>query len=250
MPKPALVGILNITPDSFSDGGRFFSYEEAVRRAEQLFADGAAIVDIGAESTRPNATKLSHEEEWSRVEEILQTLIPRYPGRLSVDSYHPETIEKALAIGTVIVNDVTGMNNPEMIDVVVRHNATVVISHLVGADVQAAHAGELIDDVNVVKTDLLRIASLLLEKGMAMDDIILDPGIGFGKTMRLNNELLKFGTEITDFAIMVGYSKKRFLGENRMNVEPNLAAGRIARSHGARYIRVHDVQSHAEMLRE
>jgi len=185
-----IIGILNITPDSFSDGGTFFAYKNAIEQAEQLFRDGADIVDVGAESTRPNAVTITDEEEWSRLEEILLKLIPMYPGKISVDSYHPETVQNALNIGNVIVNDVTGMNNPKMVKVVVRHKARVIVSHLNGTDVQQAHSQKLIDDVIIVKNDLFAKADMLMQKGLPKQNIILDPGIGFGKTSRLNTELL------------------------------------------------------------
>lgn len=134
-----LVGILNVTPDSFSDGGEYFDAKKATAHAAQLFADGAAIVDVGAESTRPNAEKLSDDQEWQRLEPVLTTLISNYPGRISLDSYHPETMQKALAIGPVIMNDVTAFHTPEMLDVAVEHGAQVIVSHLPGNDIQRAH---------------------------------------------------------------------------------------------------------------
>jgi dihydropteroate synthase len=243
-----LVGILNITPDSFSDGGNFFAHEDAIRRAGQLFHEGAAIVDIGGESTRPGAIRLSDNKEWSRLEKVLSILIPKYPGKISVDSYHPATIEKALAIGRVIVNDVTGMNNQKMVDIVVRNKSRVIVSHLNGDDIEKTHLGTLIDDVNIVKDDLLKKAEMLVRKGLPNEHIILDPGIGFGKTPRLNQELLSFAHLIPDFEVMIGYSRKRFLGENRMDIGPNLAAAKIAIESGATYLRVHDVKSHADFL--
>lgn len=246
--SPKIVGILNVTPDSFSDGGKFFTYEKAIQHADQLFHDGAAIVDVGGESTRPYAVKLSDDEEWRRLEAVLTILIPKYPGKISIDSCHPSTIENALAIGHVIVNDVTGLNNSKMVDVVVRNKSEVIVSHLNGIDVEKAHHGELIDDVNIVRNELLGKAEMLMRKGLSKEHIILDPGIGFGKTARLNQELLSFAHLIPDFKVMIGYSRKRFLGENRLDIEPNLVAAKIAIESGARYLRVHDVKSHADFL--
>lgn len=246
--SPKIVGILNITPDSFSDGGKFFTYQKAIQHADQLFHDGAAIVDVGGESTRPYAVKLSDDEEWRRLEAVLTILIPKYPGKISIDSYHPSTIENALAIGHVIVNDVTGLNNSKMVDVVVRNKSEVIVSHLNGNDVEKAHHGELIDDVNIVRNELLEKAEMLMRKGLSKEHIILDPGIGFGKSARLNQELLSFARLIPDFKVMIGYSRKRFLGENRLDIEPNLVAAKIAIESGARYLRVHDVKSHADFL--
>jgi dihydropteroate synthase len=243
-----LVGILNVTPDSFSDGGLFLAPEEAVAQAERLFADGAALVDIGAESTRPGAKALSLDEEWQRLEPVLTGLIEKFPGKLSVDTFHPETAERVLTLGDIIINDVTGMNNPAMVEVVTRHQARVIVSHLPGSDVQAAHSGELVSDEQVVIDDLLAKADLLRAEGLESEQIILDPGIGFGKTMELNRELLHFAEKVPDYKVMIGYSRKRFLGEQRMELEPNLEAGRLAIASGAAYLRVHDVAGHRQLL--
>jgi dihydropteroate synthase len=243
-----LVGILNVTPDSFSDGGEFFDAADAVRRAEQLFADGAAIVDIGAESTRPHATPLTDEEEWQRLEPVLQVLLPRYPGKISLDTYHPATVERAFEIGGVIVNDVTGMNNPAMVEVVSRLRPGVIISHLPGTDIQQAHQTVPVSTVTTVTQDLRAKAQLLEQAGLQRDQIILDPGIGFGKTAELNTALLSFAREVPDYKVMIGYSRKRFLGEHRMELAPNLAAGKVAIDAGTAYLRVHDVAGHRQLL--
>lgn len=243
-----LVGILNITPDSFSDGGRFDEPAAALAQAAKLFADGAALLDVGAESTRPGAAPLAPEQEWQRLEPILPRLVELYPGKISLDTYHPETAAKALELGDVIINDVTGMNNPSMVDVVVQHNARCIISHLRGADPQAVHQGELINDIQVVVDELLAKADLLRARGLPKDKIILDPGIGFGKTPALNRRLLEFAHYTPDYPVMIGYSRKRFLGDHRLELEPNLEAGKIAIMAGATYLRVHDVAGHQQLL--
>lgn len=243
-----LVGILNVTPDSFSDGGEFFTPEAAVKQAKRLFADGAALVDIGAESTRPGAVRLSHNEEWARLEPVLKALLAAHPGKISLDSSHPETIARAFELGSVIVNDVTGMNNPAMVELVAEIQPTVIISHLPGMDIQEAHRLAPVATIEQVKNDLLAKAQMLQAKGMRQEQIILDPGIGFGKTMELNQKLLKFAEQVPEFAVMIGYSRKRFLGEQRMELEPNLTAGKIAIASGAAYLRVHDVQGHRQLL--
>lgn len=244
-----LVGILNVTPDSFSDGGRFQNYEAAIKQAKKLFADGASIVDIGAESTRPGATQLTSDEEWVRLEPILSELIVAYPGKISLDSYHPETIERALEIGPIIVNDVTGMNNPVMIETVAKLKPLVIISHLPGQDIQEAHQLVPTSTVDQVKRELLSKVEILQSKGVLRDRIILDPGIGFGKTIDVNKDLLKFAAQVPGYKVMIGYSRKRFLGENRMELEPNINAGRIAAGSGATYLRVHDVAGHRQLAK-
>ncbi|MGH7195045.1 MAG: dihydropteroate synthase [Candidatus Saccharimonadales bacterium] len=243
-----LVGVLNITPDSFSDGGQFVDPTAALRQATKLFDDGASLVDVGAESTRPGAAPISTEVEWQRLLPVLQQLIKRYPEQISVDTYHPETVERVLGLGDVIINDVTGMNDPAMVEAVVRHHARCVISQLPAGDPQAAHHGELIDDEQIIIDNLLAKARLLQKEGLPKDRIILDPGIGFGKTPRLNRELLGFAEKVPDYPVMIGYSRKRFLGDDRMELEPNLEAGRIAAAAGAAYLRVHDVAGHRPLL--
>lgn len=243
-----LVGILNVTPDSFSDGGQYMTLEAAIAQAEKLFEDGAALVDIGAESTRPNATTLTADEEWERLEPVLAELLELYPDSLSVDTYHPENAERALAMGDVIINDVTGMNNPAMREVVARHYARCIISHLHGHDVQVAHQGKLVASKQQVIDELLASVAHLEKLGLGRQQIILDPGIGFGKTPALNAELLTFAADVPDYPVMIGYSRKRFLGDNRMDLEPNLEAGRTAIGAGAAYLRVHDVAGHRQLL--
>ncbi len=243
-----LVGILNVTPDSFSDGGQYNSPELAISHAGQLFDEGADLVDVGAESTRPNARPLSPEEEWQRLEPILPVLLSKYPGKISLDTRHPEVVKKAFGIGSAIINDVTGMNNPAMVEAVTDLKAPVVISHLPGIDIQTAHREMPVDNIERVKRDLLDRASVLRQKGLAKENIILDPGIGFGKTMELNRQLLGFARLVPDYPVMVGYSRKRFLGENRMQIGPNLEAARITIAAGTEYLRVHDVKAHSELL--
>lgn len=248
-----LVGVLNVTPDSFSDGGLYTNPEKALSQANQLFNEGASLLDIGAESTRPGATPLSHEEEWERLQSILRNLVFSYPDQISLDTYHPETVRKSVSeAGPVIVNDVTAFNNPEMIETVARLDLRCIVSHLpnqYGQNIQDAHRSDnKVNTVSQVKDELLAKREMMTEKGIYPSKIILDPGIGFGKTPELNWQLLSFANEVPEINVMIGYSRKRFLGEHRMDLEPNLEAGRIAVSAGARYLRVHDVAGHRELV--
>lgn len=245
-----LVGIVNITPDSFSDGGDYFDTKDAISRVKQLFKEGASMVDIGAESTRPGAEALTAQKEWQRLEPVLRAVLPLYPGKISLDSYHPQIIKSAFELGPVIVNDVTGMNNPVMVALVAELKPTTIICHLPGTDIQAAHQLANISTVDRVKHDLLAKAKLLEANGLLRSKIILDPGIGFGKTAQLNTQLLKFAEQVPDYKVMIGYSRKRFLGEGRMNLETNLRAGRQAVASGAAYLRVHDVAGHTTLIKE
>jgi dihydropteroate synthase len=243
-----LVGILNITPDSFSDGDLFLDPELAVRHAEQMFTDGASLVDIGAESTRPGAIPITPGEEWRRLKLVLEWFSALYPSGLSLDTYHPETAVRALAMRDFVINDVTGMSNPAMADIVIKHQARCIIGYLPGTDIQAVHQAKPIDSIQEVVDNLLSKAEMLQAKGLGRGKIILDPGIGFGKTPELNKQLLEFAKYMPDYQVMIGYSRKRFLGDKRMELETNLEAGRIAIEAGATYLRVHDVAGHRQLL--
>lgn len=244
-----LVGILNITPDSFSDGGEFLEPSKAIQRAKQLFAHGAAFIDIGAESTRPKAEPITSKQEWARLEEVLKVVLPMYPGKVSLDSHNPETIKKAFKIGPVIINDVTGMNDQAMRELVAELKPTCIVSHLPNMSIQEAHKLTPVFSVEQVRADLLEKDMVLQKLGLPKEQIILDPGIGFGKLAEVNRELLKFADLFPGRKIMIGYSRKRFLGDDRMNLEPNLQAGKVAIAHGATYLRVHDVQGHRQLVR-
>ncbi len=251
--KTQLVGILNVTPDSFSDGGLFLEPDAALKQLRQLFDDGASLVDIGAESTRPGAEALSPEQEWQRLAPVLEVALREYPDRISLDTFHPETVSRAAeAYGPhFIVNDVTGFSNPAMVQTAAQHQLRCIVSHLPAqfhGDIQAAHKGPLLDDEQVVKQELLQRYNELVTAGVPAEGIILDPGIGFGKTPELNQKLLRFAELVPGHPVMIGYSRKRFLGEHRFELEPNLAAGRIAIAAGAAYLRVHDVPAHRALV--
>lgn len=199
--------------------------------------------------SRPDHTPppLSDDEEWARLEPVLQPLVPHYPGRISVDSYHPATIEKALRLGDILVNDVTGFQDPAMIRLAVEWEPRIIISHLPAPDPQTAHQQEPIDSAEQMRADLLATVDELISLGMSPQQIILDPGIGFGKTIELNWELLRFAELVPEYPVLIGHSRKRFLGEDRMETEPNLAAAQIAIESGAAYLRIHDVAAHAKL---
>jgi dihydropteroate synthase len=206
--------------------------------------DGASYLDIGAESTRPGAEPLSYLEEWQRLKPVLDKLITSRPGRISIDTYHPETVRAAAAeIGSFIINDVTGFNNPQMVKLAAELRKQCIVSHLptsMGQDIQGAHTAETkVSTVSQVRDELLARRDELIAAGVHPDMIILDPGIGFGKTMDTNWDLLSFASEVPGIPVMIGYSKKRFLGEERMTLARNLEAGRIAVESGAKYLRLH-----------
>jgi dihydropteroate synthase len=257
MQEVELVGVLNLTPDSFSGDGIPNSAKRAIAQAEEMFGHGASIIDVGAEATNPWATPITPDEEWRRLEPVITKLISENPGRIAVDSYHPETVQRVVkTCGTnFIVNDVTGMNNPKMREIVAKYGLRCIVSHLpikFGTDIKEAHAKADVDDAKQVLERLLERRQQLMDLGLYEGKIILDPGIGFGKTMRLNWDLLQFADLVKkagiDNEVMVGYSHKRFLGEHRFEIEPNLEAARIAIDAGTKYLRVHDVAAHYDYL--
>lgn len=216
MPEFLYVGVLNVTTDSFSDGGLYIDVPDAVAHAGELFADGAALVDIGAESTNPRSTPLTAAQEITRLSPLMPRLIEAFgPTAYTLDTYHPETARWAIEQGLKpIINDVSGLHNPDMRKLVIAQNLSVIISHLPKAAdglPTRSHTDAQLDDIEPVVTELLQTAEELQSAGLSKDHIILDPGIGFGKTMRLNWQLLDFAQYIPDYAVMIGYSRKRFL---------------------------------------
>ncbi len=208
-----LVGIVNVTPDSFSDGGNYLEENAAVAHTNELFNQGCSMVDIGGESTRPDATPISHEKEWSRIAGVLGQTIPVYGESISVDSYHPTVIRRAFQFGNFVVNDVTGFNNPEMQDVVAELGLPCIVSHLpasAGQDIQLAHKTKEVDSVDQVVDELEIRVCELITRGVHKSKITVDPGIGFSKTMKANWKLLGIA-EHTDWPVMIGASNKSFL---------------------------------------
>lgn len=256
-----LVAILNITPDSFSDGGLFLEPKAALARAHELFADGADVVDVGAEATNPWADPLTPNEEWRRLEMVLPVLLNEYPNRLSIDTYHAETAERALKIGDIWINDVMTFRDPAMIKVAVDYDATCIVSHapLSAKTVKEVHTYK-IDDMQTVVSELKQKRQEMINSGIKPEKIILDPGIGFGKTMRLNWELLEFKRYI-DGPIMLGHSRKRFLScdpktgqplkdqQLRFTPERNLEAAKTIIESGADYLRAHEIKMYADLLK-
>ena len=238
-----IFGILNITPDSFSDGGEFFDPQKAFVRAEQMFAEGADFVDVGGESTRPGAEEVSSKQEWDRVGTVLKILLEKFPGKISLDTRHPETAKRFLQLGDTILNDVSGFRDSQMIELAVRFSSVVIVNHFPGDTPGEVHK-KLIDSAEQVRDELLQKKKELLVAGVLPENIILDPGIGFGKTRDLNWKLLEFATLVPDEKVMIGHSRKRFLGENRFKIERNLEAAKIAVDRGAAFLRVHDVATH------
>ena len=243
-----LVGIVNVTPDSFSDGGRFLSPDNALGHARKLWSEGATIVDIGGQSTRPGAQIVPWEEEWARVEPIVLALVKEAASCISLDTYYPQVAEKFFQIGGQILNAVAGVWDDTFCDVCAQYQQYVILNHIPNeSNIKNVHEHN-IDSISQVREELLAQKVKLIRAGLRSDHIILDPGIGFGKTLELNRQLLTFALQVPEESVMIGYSRKRFLGEERFELKPNLEAGRIAALSGAKYLRVHDVAAHKELL--
>jgi dihydropteroate synthase len=245
--RTLVMGILNVTPDSFSDGGSYFEPEKALARARTLIDDGADIVDIGGESSRPGSQPVPVDEELRRVVPVVQALAADARVPLSIDTTKPEVADACLRLGARIVNDITGLRNPEMLAVAARHNAAAVIMHMRGMP-RNMQLDPVYDDVVAeVREFLAERATAAREAGIA--DLAIDPGIGFGKTAAHNFELLRRLEEFTSLGlpVLVGPSRKSFLGAlqgqeaTSRRLEGTLAAVVIAAMKGACVVRVHDV---------
>ncbi len=253
--QPAILGILNVTPDSFSDGGRFGRVAHAVAHARAMVADGADAIDVGGESTRPGASPVGEAEELRRVLPVIRGIRGLVP--ISIDTTKAAVAAAALEAGAAIVNDVSGATlDPGMLGVVARHGAGIILMHRRGTPQTMQRLARYRDVVAEVKRFLSARIEAALAAGIQPGAIAVDPGIGFAKTLRHNLALLAHTSEIAalGFPVVVGVSRKGFLGKllgqpPEKRVEGTLAASLIAVAGGARGIRVHDVAPMARALR-
>jgi len=249
------MGVLNVTPDSFSDGGRFVDPGNAVAHGLQLVAEGAALVDVGAESTRPGAASVSVDEELERVEPVLEGL---RGVAVSIDTSKAEVARRALEVGAVLVNDVTALRgDPAMAEVVASGDAFLCLMHMQGEPrtMQVApHYDDVVGDVLAFLEERLAFA---VERGIAEERICIDPGIGFGKTPDQNLELLRRLDELLVLGrpVLVGVSRKSTLGKvvgdptaTTGSVAASVAAAVAAYARGASIVRAHDVRETVEAL--
>ena len=254
---PSVWGILNVTPDSFSDGGRYRDPDHATRRGWDLAAAGADVLDIGGESTRPGAAPVPLEEERSRILPVVQALAGRAGApRLSIDTRNAAVARGALEAGAAIVNDVSaGLHDPALLEVVAEHGAEIVLMHMRG-DPQTMQDGPRYDDVvEEVLAWLLERAAVAEATGIARSRIWLDPGIGFGKTLEHNLDLLRHLERFTALPhrILLGTSRKSFLGNLTGRDVGDRLAGTLAtvaraRQAGVAAVRVHDVRPTHDLL--
>lgn len=256
MHLPAIMGIVNVTPDSFSDGGRFLDTDKAVEHALQLVADGAAILDIGGESTRPGAEPVDADEERRRVLPVIERLRGRVDTPISIDTSKASVARAALAAGATIVNDVTGLaGDPAMLPVIADSDCRVCVMHMQGTP-RTMQANPTYDDVvEEVKQYLAARRDLLATAGVATERVWLDPGIGFGKTLDHNLQLLRRIGEFHELGceVLVGHSRKRFLGQILGDPEADRTAATVGvavhlAQQGVQVLRVHDVRPVSDAL--
>ena len=244
---PLVMGIVNVTPDSFSDGGLHANSTHAIRHAETLVEEGAHILDVGGESTRPGATSLSADEEWQRIRPVLQQVV-KWGIPVSVDTYHPQTMKKALDLGVDIVNDVWAFRQKGALEAVASSRCGLCMMHMHGepATMQLhPMVGNVIDEMSgFFQTQL----ALIDQVGIDQSRVVLDPGIGFGKTVEQNFEILRNQSQLLHFGqpLMVGWSNKSSLGAVSglpvdQRLVPSVVAAVLAVERGARILRVHAV---------
>lgn len=247
--RPQVMGIVNVTPDSFSDGGHHATALQALRHAEQLLAQGAHLLDIGGESTRPGSPAVSLEDELARVLPVVRDAV-RLGVPVSVDTYKPEVMQAVLDLGADVINDIWALRQPGAREVVARHpNCGVCLMHM-HRDPQTMQVQPLEGDVIPAVIGFLRQElDLLLALGVASDRVVLDAGVGFGKTVAQNFALLARQNELDAMGLpwLAGWSRKSSLGAvTQLPVEqrlvPSTTAAVLAVDRGARVVRVHDVQ--------
>lgn len=252
--RPAIMGVLNVTPDSFSDGGQFLDEDAAVQRGEEMLAEGADLIDVGGESTRPGAEAVEAEEELRRVLPVVKRLVAA-GAKVSIDTSKHEVAAKCLEAGATVLNDVTALRDPAMAKLCVGSSCTVCLMHMQGDPRTMQESPHYEDVVADVRTALLKAAQDAEQAGIGRECIWLDPGIGFGKTLGHNLQLLSNLETLvaTGYPILVGVSRKSFIGKllgpegepapADERLEGALSAQVLAQAKGARIIRTHDVKA-------
>lgn len=258
--RTLVMGVLNVTPDSFSDGGQFSSLESAMARAEEMIAEGADILDIGGESTRPGAQLVSAEEELRRVVPLVNRLSKTTSLPISVDTTKSEIARAALNAGAEIVNDISGLRfDPAVADEVARFRAGLILMHSRG-DAQTMHVQAPVADIMAEVTNSLRRSiALAEERGVKRSALVLDPGIGFGKSQQQNLALIarldELVREFSEFPMLIGTSRKSFIGRLLDDapacerLHGTMATVTVAILRGAQIVRVHDVKAARETAR-
>ena len=255
---PLIMGVLNVTPDSFSDGGEFVRVESALAHARLMLAAGAALIDVGGESTRPGAQAVSDVEQLQRVLPVLHALRTEMPAgcALSIDTRSPAVAAQAIAAGAALVNDISAASDPRLLEVVAASEVGLVLMHMQGTPTTMQHNPHYADVVTEVVEFLVARAAAAERGGVARERILLDPGIGFGKTKAHNLALLAGLSHLvaTGYPVLLGTSRKRFMGAIcRETMFSDLVGATCATTvlgvqAGVRVFRVHDVQANRQAL--
>ena len=251
--RPLVMAILNVTPDSFSDGGAYLSVDKALTQAEKMIGDGADIIDVGGESTRPGSRPVDDDEEIRRVVPVITAISKRFDTPISIDTTKPKVAERSVEGGAEIINDISGLRFDERIaEIAASSNAGLVLMHSRGT-FETLHTQPTVEDIFAeVAEDFQRAISTANSHGVKNEQIALDIGIGFGKTYGQNLELLakldKLAEEFLEYPMLVGASRKSFIGKILGDSPPSerlggsIAAAVIAVMNGAKIVRVHDVK--------
>jgi dihydropteroate synthase len=254
--SPVVMGVLNLTPDSFSDGGRYLDPDRALARALEIEAEGGALIDLGGESTRPGAAPVSVAEELRRVLPLLERLRPRTSAVLSVDTSKPEVIRAAAAAGADLINDVYALRAPGALEAAAESGCAVCLMHMQGEPRTMQHAPRYEDVVREVRAFLSERVMACRAAGIPDERIVLDPGFGFGKTLEHNLTLLRHlrGVRVEGLPLLAGLSRKSMIGAltgkpSEERVHGSVAAALIAAQNGADILRVHDVAATVDALR-
>lgn len=253
--RPLLMGIVNVTPDSFSDGGCFCQVDAALMHARQLLDDGADVLDFGGESTRPGAPSVSVEQEWQRLEPVLREVVS-WGVPVSVDTKKTEVMRRALGLGVDVLNDVNGFQDEGAVQVLKESHAGAVVMHMQGQPANMQNNPEYVDVVQEVQGFLRARLKVLTEAGVSQGRILVDLGFGFGKTLEHNVTLMQALLQFAGLGagVLVGVSRKRMIGEllGQQNpaerVHGSVGAAVFAATQGAAVLRVHDVRATREAL--
>jgi dihydropteroate synthase len=250
--RPVMMGILNLTPDSFSDGGLYNSKKDALKHAYELIDQGADILDIGGESTRPGSDPVSEDEELERVIGIIEELAPTIDAPISIDTMKPAVAEESVKAGASIINDICGMTDERMSDVAISYGVPAIIMHVHGTPKTLGTDTMEGDFLTEIKRFLDERAEHLVGKGMEEKNIVLDPGVGFGKTAEQNMSIIENSGWFSDrYPILIGPSRKRFLSHYYPGMDKDEAtaiASKTAVDNGAGIIRVHNVSKTLSFL--
>jgi dihydropteroate synthase len=253
--RPRVMGILNVTPDSFSDGGLFDSVAQAVEHARHMVEEGAAIIDVGGESTRPGAAEVPVDEELRRVIPVIDALHDSLDVPVSIDTRKPEVMQAAVAAGAGLINDVTALQTPGAVKLAAQLGVPVCLMHMQGTPESMQEQPSYADVVTEVKGFLLERAEACMQHGIDRNNILLDPGFGFGKTTTHNLQLLQQLEQLVaaGFPVLVGLSRKSMIGQILgLPVDQRLYAGLalavLAAWQGAAIVRCHDVRQTREAI--